>query len=191
MMLPRSWCDMHSGQHRTTQAKGTCSKAYLLPKSRYQISHPCFISWRAFQNVATFQIFGQLLCRIPYRSALRSTSSQHVYRTSIRWFCCLRIGVWSSSPGFRSWGQLARKLQATHRWGSSRPYNAWGAPGLTTLGGLGYSSLGVSHRSFRLVRTLGRRLMRMLWGNVENSLRRKDSKRTRKQKCFHLPVSYS
>ena len=52
---------------------------------------------------------------------------------------------------------------------------AGGAPGLTALGELGSTSLGELARKLqaRLVRILGRRHERMLWGSVENSLRRK------------------
>ena len=46
MMLSRSWCDLHSRQHRTTQTIDICFMMYLLVNFRYQISHRCHISSR-------------------------------------------------------------------------------------------------------------------------------------------------
>ena len=95
----RSWCDLHSRQYRTTQAKGTCFMVYLLSNSRYQIPIQCVTSWRSISNVAILQILG----RTPYKSTLRHTSfnRSRIYRIG---------GACSEAPDNTSLGELARKL---------------------------------------------------------------------------------
>ena len=46
MMLSKSWCDLHSRQHRITQTIDICFMMYFLINFKYQISHRCHISSR-------------------------------------------------------------------------------------------------------------------------------------------------
>ena len=101
---PKSWCDLHSRQHRTTQAKGTWSMVYLLANSRYQSPHRCFTQWRYM-----------------FRT-LRATRSQALqidltsYLCQFVRFCNLCIDVWPNPSGATSSKKLARKLQTICRW---------------------------------------------------------------------------
>ena len=62
-----------------------------------------------------------------YKSALFSAEPCRIIEGQFVRFCTLRIGVWSSPSGSTSSGELARKLQDTHRWGSSRSHFVGGA----------------------------------------------------------------
>ena len=164
----RSWCDLHSRQYRNTQAKGTCSMVYRLSNSRYQSPHRCFTSWRSRTRSQSFRCSIARLTIRPYVISEANRSSNLDSFVSATFASVYGLAL--QDLRHITSGKLARKLQTTHRWGSRI------AGGATSLGELQDSSLGELARKLQagLVRILGRRHRRMLWGSVEKySLRRK------------------
>ena len=125
----KSWCDLHSRQYRTTQAKDTCFMVYLLLSSRYQIPHRCFTSWRCTSRRCTFrtsQFFRYSVARLTNRPYVISEVNRFTGSRFVR-FCSLRIDTWPQN--LRHWGSLlgssrqyiaekATSLRELHRWGS-------------------------------------------------------------------------
>ena len=74
------------------------------------------------QNVASFRYsINNSIARLTNRPYVISEVNRSIESRFVR-FCTLRIDVWSSPSESTSLRELARKLQNTHRWESSRSH---------------------------------------------------------------------
>ena len=102
----------------TTRAKNTCSTVYLLASSRYQLPYRCFISWKCIFR--TSQSFKCSVARLTNRSYVIFETNESSDFDSL--VSAIFASVYDLTLESTASRKLVRKLQAIHRWGSSKDY---------------------------------------------------------------------